>query len=121
MTRPDLFLVEIVVSDFARSVAWYRDALGLTVTLLDEPTRFALLRGAGVGQLALKGGSGSLDPDGVRLHLFQPDLDAALERLVGLGVVPDGPPRVSHEGYRSATLRDPDGYRVYLFEWGNPP
>ena len=58
-------------------------------------------------------------PQAVRLHFFQPDLDATLERLAGLGIVPDGPPRVSHEGYRSATLRDPDGCRVYLFEWVN--
>ena len=120
MTRPDLFLVEIVVTDFARSLAWYRDALGLAVVLHDEPTRFALLRGPGSGQLALKGGSGSANPDGVRLHFFQPDLDAALGRLIGLGIVPDGPPRVSPEGYRAATLRDPDGYRVYLFEWVTP-
>ena len=119
MTPPALFLVEIVVADFARSLAWYRAALGMTVALLDEPKQFALLRGAGSGQLALKGGSGSPNPEAVRLHFFQPDLDAALERLIGSGVVPDGPPRVSHEGYRSATLRDPDGYRVYLFEWVN--
>lgn len=119
MTRPDLFLVEIVVSDFARSLVWYRDALGMTVSLLDGPKRFALLRSAGGGQLALKGGFGSANAVGVRLHFFQPDLDAALERLTGLGVVSDGPPRVSDEGYRAATLRDPDGYRVYLFEWVN--
>lgn len=120
MTSPALFFVEVVVSDFARSVGWYRDALGLTVTLLDEPKSFALLRSAGGGQLALKGGSGSPNPDAVRLHFFQPELDAALERLAGLGIVPDGPPTVSREGYRSATLRDPDGYRVPLFEWVNP-
>lgn len=120
MTPPALFLVELVVSDFARSVAWYRDALGLTVALLDGPKQFALLRSAGGGQLALKGGSGSANPDAVRLHFFQPELDAALARLAGLGIALDGPPTVSHEGYRSATLRDPDGYRVYLFEWVNP-
>ncbi len=120
MTSPDFFLVEFVVADLPRSLAWYRDALGLTVVLLDEPNRFALLRGVGSGQLALKGGSGPPNPEAVRLHFFQPDLDAALERLAGIGVSPDGPPRVSHEGYRSATLRDPDGYRVYLFEWVNP-
>lgn len=119
MTRPDLFLVEIVVVDFARSLAWYRDALGLTVVLLDEPTQFALLRGAGSGQLALKGGSSVPNPEAVRLHLFQPNLHDTLERLNRLGIQPSGPLRVSEEGYRSATLRDPDGYRVYLFEWWN--
>lgn len=116
---PDLFLVELAVSDFARSVAWYRDALGLAVALLDEPKRFAILRSAGGGRLAVKGGSGSPNPDAVRLHFFQPDLDAALARLAGLGIAPDAPPAVSHEGYRSATVRDPDGHRVYLFEWVN--
>lgn len=121
MTAPDLFFVELVVSDFARSVAWYRDALGLAVALLDGPKSFALLRTAGGGQLALKGGSGPPSPDAVRLHVFQPELDAALDRLAGLGVVPDGPPKVSHENYRSATLRDPDGYRVCLFDWVNRP
>lgn len=120
MTAPDFFLAEFVVADFARSLAWYRDALGLALVLLDEPNQFALLRGAGRGQLALKGGTAAPTPGGVRLHFFQPDLDAALERLAALGILPDGPPRVSSEGYRSATLHDPDGYRVYLFEWANP-
>lgn len=120
MTPPDFFLAEFVVADFARSLAWYRDALGLAPVLLDEPKQFALLRGAGRGQLALKGGSGPPAPEAVRLHFFQPNLDAALERLAELGIQPDGPPRVSSEGYRSSTLRDPDGYRVYLFEWVSP-
>ena len=117
MMTPNLFLVEIVVANWTRSVDWYRDALGMNLALIDEPNQFALLRGTGNGQLALKGGSGQPSPAAVRLHFFQPNLDEMLLRLSQKGILPDGPPRLSHEGYRSVTLSDPDGYRVYLFEW----
>ena len=43
----DLFMVELMVADWAASLAWYRDHLGLTVERLDEPNRYALLAAGG--------------------------------------------------------------------------
>jgi catechol 2,3-dioxygenase-like lactoylglutathione lyase family enzyme len=58
-----LHMVELTVTDVARSVVWYRDVCRLTVELTDEPNGFALLtehpppaNTKGVGDLPLKGG-----------------------------------------------------------------
>lgn len=107
-------MTEIAVADFAASVAWYRDRLGLTVELLDAANRFALLRGRDGGRLALKVGTPTAA--GVRLHFKVDDLEGELARLAAAGVLPDGPTKTSPEGYRRAVVRDPDGYPVTLFE-----
>lgn len=106
-------MAELAVSDFAASLAWYGDRLGLRVVLLDGPNRFALLQGQGVDgcRLALK--AGSPRPGGVALHFEVADLPAELARLG----VPGADVEHSPEGYRLARLRDPDGYAVGLFEW----
>ena len=57
---------------------------------------------------------------GVKLHLCVADLDAEVERLRGIGVVPDGAVKASGEGYRRARFADPDGVPVVLFEWRKP-
>jgi catechol 2,3-dioxygenase-like lactoylglutathione lyase family enzyme len=109
-----LFMTELAVADVAAAVRWYRDVLGLRVRLADEPHGFALLAGDADGRLALKVGVPS--PGGVTLHFRTDDLDAELARLAAHGVVPEAPPKASAEGYRRAFVRDPDGYRVGLFE-----
>ena len=79
-----LYMAELPVADFAASVAWYRDALGMRVERADRPNQFALLRGDDGGRLALKAGPPSA---GVRLHFRVPDLVAELARLAGAGVM----------------------------------
>jgi catechol 2,3-dioxygenase-like lactoylglutathione lyase family enzyme len=110
MDRPEppcrLHFVELSVGDWAASLAWYRDALGLAVELLDEPRRFALLA-AGPCRVALKEGTPS--PGGALLA-FEVD---RLARYESLG----GETKASDEGYRRLRLHDPDGYSVVLFEW----
>lgn len=108
-----LHFVELTVADWPAAVAWYRDVLGLPVELRDEAGRFALLR-AGGARLALK--EGRPEPGTLLLAFETEDLPAELRRLEGLGVVVESPPRASPEGYRRATVRDPDGYRLSLFD-----
>jgi catechol 2,3-dioxygenase-like lactoylglutathione lyase family enzyme len=110
----DLYLVELAVADWAASLVWYRDRLGLAVELLDEPNRFAVLGGRG-GRIALK--PGTPVPGGVKLVFYSPDLAAELVRLAAAGLVPSRPVQASAEGYRSVRLTDPDGYVVEVFEW----
>jgi catechol 2,3-dioxygenase-like lactoylglutathione lyase family enzyme len=112
---PSLFMAELAVSDFAASVAWYRDVLGLRVLVADVANAFALLQGESGGRVALKGGRPV--PGGVTLHFEVGDLDAELARLSAAGVQTESPPKESPEGYREAFVRDPDGYAVGLFEW----
>jgi catechol 2,3-dioxygenase-like lactoylglutathione lyase family enzyme len=109
----DLDFVELMVASMPAALAWYRDVLGLEVLLVDEAGGFALLR-AGRGRIALKAGTPA--PGSVLLTFAVADLDAALTRLVDLGVTPEGPVKHSQEGYRRVLLRDLDGYRLCLFD-----
>jgi predicted enzyme related to lactoylglutathione lyase len=117
MSLRGLYLVELTVADWPLSLGWYRDRLGLPVVLIDTPNEYALLQAGGV-RLALK--AGRPDPGSVRLTFDVADLDSELERLAANGILPDGPCKSSPEGYRRALLRDPDGYRLCLFEWSKP-
>jgi lactoylglutathione lyase len=48
------------------------------------------------------------------------DIDGALEALARHGVVPEQPPYAAEEGGpRLCFIRDPDGYRIELFEAGD--
>lgn len=108
-----LFMVEIVVSDWHRSREWYRNLLGWPETLVDDKNEFALLEGG--GRLALK--SGPPQTSTVTPVFRVTDLDAELARLFALGIDRDTAVKVSEEGYRRVFVRDPDGYRIGLFEW----
>ena len=112
-----LFMVEPTVSDLPRSIAWYSDVLGLTLTLLDETNGFALLEG-NAGRISLKRGTPVIG--GVRLIFEVGDLVAELARIAAFGVLPVSAIKSSNEGYRRAVLHDPDGYVIALFEWLHP-
>jgi catechol 2,3-dioxygenase-like lactoylglutathione lyase family enzyme len=104
-----LYFVELRVSDWRRSVQWYRDVLGLKLLMRDESDSFALFDADG-GKVALKAGESR---PGVLLAFEVVDLDGWVRRLGGL----IGPIKSSDEGYRRARLLDPDGYEISLFEW----
>jgi catechol 2,3-dioxygenase-like lactoylglutathione lyase family enzyme len=109
-----LYLVELTVRDWPASVDWYRNVLGLQLVMRVDADRFALFR-AGPTRLALKAGE---PRPGTTLLTFEVrNLAAQLERLAAHGVAPEGTVKASPEGYRRALLRDPDGYRLSLFEW----
>jgi predicted enzyme related to lactoylglutathione lyase len=108
-----LSLIELAVRDWPAAVAWYTEMLGLPLLQKDEAHRFALLD-AGAARLALKEGTPA---GGVLLAFEVPELETALQRLAERGAQPEGPIKVSPEGYRRAIFRDPDGYRVSLFDW----
>src|SRR5262245_18037536 len=109
----NLAFVELQVADWPAALAWDRDVLGLPVVLRVKADRFALLK-AGPGQLALR--AGRPQPGSVLLAFEVEDLPAALEHLARLGVQPEAPLKASPEGYRRALLRDPDGYRLCLYD-----
>jgi predicted enzyme related to lactoylglutathione lyase len=113
----DLYLIELTVRDWLASLSWYRDRLGLTVLLTDEPNQFALLA-AGPARIAIK--SGLPVPGSATIIFLVSNLDGEVCRLAGQGVTPLGPIRSSPEGYRVAQFHDPDGYRLDLFEWFEP-
>ena len=107
-------MVEIVVADWAASLAWYRDRIGLAVVLLDEPNRFALLA-APPARLSMT--QGVPTPGTTRIIFQVADLEAELERLSQHGVAAIGTVIESTEGYRRAILVDPDGHAIHLIDW----
>jgi catechol 2,3-dioxygenase-like lactoylglutathione lyase family enzyme len=108
-----LSFVELRVRDWNASLAWYRDVLGLELLLCVDADAFALFA-AGPARLAIKRGAAG---GGVLLAFEVDDLDAWLDRLAGQGVRPQGPVKVSSEGYRRTLVLDPDGHELSLFEW----
>lgn len=111
-----LFMAEICVADFDRSLAWYRDTLGLPVVLDDSPKRFALLD-AGAARIALKERrDGGLGAD-VRLVFEVEDLDREHQRLSDLGESPGPISENRAERYREFRLTDPDGTPIMVFAW----
>lgn len=118
VAMPDLFMVEIRVGDWEGSARWYVEVLGLRPILEDREGRFLLLE-AGGARVALKEGTASDGRGSVRLVFLVEDVEAARDRLVGLGVEV-GAIVESAEGYREARLADPEGNPIGLFAWLGP-
>jgi catechol 2,3-dioxygenase-like lactoylglutathione lyase family enzyme len=103
------------VTDLARSIAFYRDVLGLP--LLFETNGMAFFQ---AGELRLMVGTNSPDPParGTVLYFDAPDIDALAPALEAKGVAFIGPTTVlqrtdSHE-LKLRIFRDPDGNPIGL-------
>jgi catechol 2,3-dioxygenase-like lactoylglutathione lyase family enzyme len=55
----------------------------------------------------------------VQLAFEVENLENALGHLATWGIPLESPLQTSPEGYRDVILRDPDGYRVCLFDWAS--
>ena len=130
-----MIVPNLMVSDMARAVAFWRDALGFSVALTVDAARetrfgpdadpetavFAILDGAG-GQLMLQteaslaqdlpaGFSGGLpDRPGVAVYLRDLPPDEIAARLPA-GAILKGP-ETSWYGMREVYFRDPDGHVI---------
>ncbi|HEY1479620.1 MAG TPA: VOC family protein [Gaiellales bacterium] len=112
------------ITDIDRSVAFYR-ALGF-----EERRRFAIRDEAINVYMGLPGDDDRLEltyNHGVdsyelgtaygHIAITVDDMDAALERLDGLGIRPERAPyTISEGGSRLCFVRDPDQYRIELIE-----
>jgi predicted enzyme related to lactoylglutathione lyase len=106
-------VVYLYVSDIERSLAFYRDLLGIALegdgdwqeARLGE-TRFALhLAHEGVGELS----AGT-----VHVDFEVADIDSAAERLRAAGI--EVKETMRDEWGSAVEIADPDGYRLYLFQ-----
>ena len=112
------------ITDFARSVAFYRDVLGFTVeaTFPEENPVFALLERDGVG-LQIGGPEAvkkAADPPAVTLYLDVEDaagLHAELKDRVTIEWGPD----VFFYQRREFAFRDPDGHLIVVSEETDDP
>ena len=99
--------------DYERSVAFYRDVLGLHVYReWGSGTVFFL----GGGLLELSRSAGPVTEDKLSFWLQVRDVDAEFARLQAAGVTVVEAPVDEPWGLREARLRDPDGLMLVLIE-----
>src|SRR5947209_12339 len=124
MSVRGLFETHLTVADVARSMAFYRDVVGLPVAL-ELPERGAAFHWIGdVGQAMLGLWSMGSAPMGMRLHIaFEmalPDVLAAPERLRAQGIEPlsffgepaDEPSVIGWMPAAAVYFRDPNGHML---------
>jgi predicted enzyme related to lactoylglutathione lyase len=111
--------VHISVSDIERSVAFYRDVLGMAhqFTVPGQPMAFF---GSGDVRLYLGVPEDRAYSSRCVLYFRVEDIDAEVGRLTDLGVTFRGRPHVAHrDGSMElwlAGLEDPDGHQIILME-----
>jgi catechol 2,3-dioxygenase-like lactoylglutathione lyase family enzyme len=106
----------INVSDFKRSVAWFKDTLGFEADYAVEEMGWGELRtstpGLTIGVSQVEAGAGGAG--GATLTFAVDDIDAARKRLEGMNVRFDGPTREIPGMVKLATFFDPDG-NTFMF------
>jgi lactoylglutathione lyase len=104
--------------DLARSLQFYRDLLGGTVTYQFPPDGEPVYVGMQIGQSPLGIGKqdqpGVLTNDRITLWVYAVDCAAALDRLRDGGVKVVQEPVDQPWGEQMATVVDPDGNRVII-------
>jgi catechol 2,3-dioxygenase-like lactoylglutathione lyase family enzyme len=99
--------------DYGRSVAVYRDVLGLHIFReWDSGTVFFL----GGGLLEVSRAAGPVTDDKLSLWLHVRDVDAEFARLAAAGVDVVEAPVTEPWGLREARIRDPDGLMLVVVE-----
>lgn len=100
--------------DFGRSLAFYRDTLGLAVYREYGPGIVFFLGG---GFLELSGDTGEATPaDNIRLWLQVRDLPATHTELEAAGATIVRPPQREPWGLDEMWIVDPDGVRIAVIE-----
>lgn len=121
MTSPELWYINIFVSDLKRAVAFYRDTLGLPLQFQEEGFGYASFapKGVRLGLARLDANDPESQPllgrhTGIGWGV--PDLSAAYENLKAKGVRFKTAPTKQPWGGFMATFADPDGNLFYLDE-----
>ena len=117
MSKFRLGYVNFFITDFERSLTFFRDQLGLTPGTQDAEFGYASFD-AGYVQIAFARVDITEQPELVGRHtgigLIAEDLDLAYEQLSAAGVQFDMLPTDQPWGGRMAMFKDPDGNVFYL-------
>ena len=122
--------VILVVEELDRSLAFWRDKLGLPLAhraagyaqFATGTTRIALITRAGMGEtLGRRLSSPPRDTAAVEIGFKVDDVDAAWQELVDAGADAAVPPTDRPWGQRTAYVRDPDGHWVELAQQTSAP
>ena len=119
MQTPQLWYVNVFVSDLARAVGFFRDTLGLPLQFADEKFGYASFapEGARMGVARVEPGTPEhqqLIGRHTGIGFGVPDLDAAYRELAAKRVRFTMPPEKQPWGGYLATFADPDGNIFYL-------
>jgi catechol 2,3-dioxygenase-like lactoylglutathione lyase family enzyme len=112
-----LYALLLYVDSLERSLAFYRDALGMKVVRAESGHFAELALGDSLlclHQTASLGGTTS--PKTVVLQLDVADVDAMARSIAGKNVPVKAAPSDRSYGVRQLDLTDPDGYRVALVQ-----
>jgi len=104
-------VVFLYVSDMRRSAAFYRDVLGLP---LEGDEHWAEATFSDGVRFALHEAHGEVSPGTAVVDLEVADIDAAVARLREAGIEVGAVARKDFGCF--ADFRDPDGYRLQLFQ-----
>ena len=105
----------LAVSDYGKSLAWYRDVLGFQVVFELESWGWAQLQSPVTGLLVGIGQSEEVKQGGgATLTFTVKDIDAARAYLEGEDVRFDGETSQVEDMVRLATFYDPDGNALML-------
>lgn len=108
-------LIQLRVADLDRSVAFYRDTLGLELELRNDELKWVRMKTGikgvtiGLGESPTPGGSGTAS-----MNLGVIDVDAARALLESKGVKFQGETIIVPNVVKLADLTDPDGNRIRL-------
>jgi uncharacterized glyoxalase superfamily protein PhnB len=117
--------ISITVKDMQRSLAWYRDILGMGVTRFAErdgqPVFVALKAGeCGINLNQDDGAKGWERIKGLGFSInisVTEDIDAIANRIKASGGTLDTEPVDAVWGARFFSLTDPDGYKLSVLKW----
>jgi len=111
-----LGLVMLIVSDMSRSVAFYRDVLGLEVEYESEAWSQVEAGGVSIGLHHAVEGVPLNPAGGAELSFYVDDASAAVAAVRERGAEIAQEPKQEEFGGVLAVVKDPDGYPIQLFE-----
>ena len=116
-SMPRMNQVTMTVSDYAKSVAFYRD-LGLRQIVDSPENAYARFETGGGATLSIQADPDETISPTTAIYLECDDIDAEVDRLARLGVPFEHGPRNQPWMWREARLRDPSGNTVFLYKAG---
>ncbi len=117
-----LAFVQLSVQHWPIALEFYRDLIGLTVAQIAESEQWVAFDVGDVQLVIYGGGVAANSPKTVEQNAFVPnlacdDLEGTVATLEGRGVPFVSRLQIRPDGYRLATIVDPEGNQIQLFEW----
>jgi len=117
-----LAFVQLSVQHWPIALEFYRDLLGLTVAQIAENEQWVAFNVGDVQLVIYGGGVAANGPKTVEQNAFVPnlacdDLAGTVATLESRGVPFVSRLQIRPDGYRLATIVDPEGNQIQLFEW----